>query len=89
MRRKRSYDRSVFQLLALISQFGINMLVPIGLMTWLGIYLDERFETSYWVILLFFVGAAAGGRNVYLMAKKVYGQKEKREDNVRENEEHQ
>ena len=89
MKRKRSYDRSVFQSFALISQFGLNMLVPIGLMTWLGIWLDERLGTSYWVILLFFVGALAGGRNVYLMAKKVYGRKEKREDNDRENKEHQ
>lgn len=81
MKKKRSYDRSVFQSLALITQFGINMLVPIGMMTWLGIYLDEKLETSYWTILLFFVGAIAGGRNIYLMAKKVYGQKEKRENN--------
>lgn len=77
MKKKRSYDRSVFQSLTLITQFGINMLVPIGLMTWLGIWLDERLGTSYWVILLFFVGALAGGRNVYLMAKKVFGKKEK------------
>ncbi|MBQ9142359.1 MAG: AtpZ/AtpI family protein [Lachnospiraceae bacterium] len=83
LKRKRSYDRSVFQSLSLISQFGINMLVPIGLMTWLGIWMDEHFETSFWVILLFFVGALAGGRNVYRMAKKVYGQKEKRENNDR------
>ena len=88
MKRKRSYDRSVFQSFTLITQFGINMLVPIGLMTWLGIWLDEKLGTSYWVILLFFVGALAGGRNVYLMAKKVFSQKEKRENNDREVKKH-
>lgn len=85
MRRKNSYDKSVFRSLALISQFGINMLVPIGMMTWLGMYLDKRFGTSYLVILLFFVGAVAGGQNVYRMAKKVYGQKEKQGNDVRKN----
>lgn len=80
MKRKRSYDRSVFQALTLISQFGINMLVPIGLMTFLGVYLDKRLGTSYLVILLFFVGALAGGRNVYQMAKKFFGKKEQKND---------
>ncbi len=80
MKRRRSYDKSVFQALTLISQFGINMLVPIGLMTFLGVYLDKRFGTSYWVILLFFVGALAGGRNVYQMAKKFFGKKEQKDD---------
>ncbi len=85
MKRKRSYDKSVFQSLTLITQFGINMLVPILVMTYLGWYLDERFGTSYLMILLFFAGAVAGGQNVYHMAKKIYGQKEKQENNVRKN----
>lgn len=85
MKRKKSFDRSVFQSLTLISQFGINMLVPIGLMTYLGWYLDKRLGTSYLVILLFFVGAIAGGQNVYRMAKKIYGKKEKQEKDDRKN----
>lgn len=73
MRHKKKMDKSVYKSFAMITQFGINMLVPIGLMTWLGVYLDGRFGTSYWMVLLFFVGAVAGGRNVYYMAKNVYG----------------
>lgn len=53
MKRKKKYDKSVYKSFALISQFGINMLVPIGLMTWLGIYLDGKLGTSYWMIILF------------------------------------
>ena len=77
MRHKKGFDKSVYRSLTLITQFGINMLVPIGMMTWLGVYLDNRFGTSYLVILLFFMGAIAGAQNVYRMAKKIYGQKEK------------
>ena len=73
MKRKKNYDKSVYKSFALISQFGINMLVPIGLMTWLGIVLDNKLGTSYWMIVLFFVGAIAGGRNVYHMSKNIYG----------------
>ena len=69
MRKKAKYDKSVFQSLALISQFGINMLVPIGLMLWLGLWLDKKFGTSWLVIPCFFVGAIAGSQNIYKMAR--------------------
>lgn len=75
--RRRKYDKSVYQSLALITQFGINMLVPVFLCSFVGIWLDEKFSTSFWMILLFFVGALAGFRNIYIMAKRVYGSKDK------------
>ncbi len=77
-RRKHNpkYDKSVYRSLVLITQFGINMLVPIGMMTALGIWLDGRFHTSFWTILLFFAGAVAGGQNIYRMAKKIYGEED-------------
>lgn len=67
------YDKSVYRSLVLITQFGINMLVPICMMSALGIWLDNRYHTSFWTILLFFAGAVAGGQNIYRMAKKIYG----------------
>ena len=45
------------------------MLVPILLCTFLGIFLDRIFHTSFIVILLFFLGAFAGFRNIYIFAK--------------------
>lgn len=73
MKRRKGIDNSVAQALAMVMQFGINMLVPICLMSALGIWLDKKFDTSFWMILLFIVGAVAGGQNVYRMAKQVYG----------------
>jgi len=70
VKRKKRYDKSVYRSLALVTQFGINMLVPICMMTALGIFLDRRFDTSFWMIILFFVGAIAGGQNVYRIAKQ-------------------
>ncbi len=66
------YKKNVYQSLILITQFGINMLVPIFLCTFLGIFLDKVFNTTFIVIILFFLGAMAGFRNVYIFAKKVY-----------------
>lgn len=75
MARRKKYDRSVYRSLILISQFGINMLVPIFLCTFLGIWLDKKLGTSFLMIVLFFIGALAGFRNIYIMAKRVYEDK--------------
>lgn len=63
--------------MALITQFGINMLVPIFLCFFAGMWLDNKFGTSFWMIVLFFVGAAAGFRNIYIQAKRIYDDKGK------------
>lgn len=79
------YNRSVFRSLTLISQFSINMLVPIFLCSFLGLYLDRKFETSYLFIILFFMGALAGFRNVYVLAVKIMNDKESSTRNDRRN----
>ena len=66
------YDNGVYRSMTQIIQFGINMLVPIVLCTFLGIFLDRYMGTSFLVIILFFIGAAAGARNIYIFAKKIY-----------------
>lgn len=72
MGRNKKYKRSVYQSLAVITQFGINMLVPIFLCSFAGLYLERKFGTVYWFVLLFFVGALAGFRNIFILAKKIY-----------------
>lgn len=78
-RKKKPYGKSVYRSLALVMQFGLNMLVPICMTTAAGIFLDKKLGTSYWVIILFFVGAIAGGQNIYRMAKRIYDTPEKKE----------
>ena len=76
MKHDKPYDKSVFRALTMITQFGINMLVPIGMMTALGIWLDQKFETGWITMVLFFVGAVAGGQNVWRMAKRIFADNE-------------
>lgn len=56
----------------MITQFGINMLVPIFLCSFVGMFLDRKFDNSIWTVILFFVGALAGFTNVFRFAKKIY-----------------
>lgn len=72
--KKDDYGREVYRSLAMISQFGINMIVPILLCGGLGLFLDRRLGTSWLAILLFFVGALAGFRNIYILARKIFAQ---------------
>lgn len=79
------YSNSVYKSLTLITQFAINMLVPIFLCSFLGLYIDKKFDTSFWFIILFFMGALAGFRNIFVLAKKIYEQKEGEHGYEREN----
>lgn len=73
--KKRKIEKSVFRSLTLITQFGINMIVPVVMCMFIGVFIDTKFDTGYWAIILFFVGALAGCNSVYKMAKKIYGDK--------------
>lgn len=72
--RKRhvKLNRSVYQALTMIGQFGISMLVPVLACSFLGILLDRKLGTDFLVIVLFFVGALAGARNVYYFARRIF-----------------
>ena len=66
------YKSEVYRSLTLILQFGINMLVPIFLCSYIGWWVDKKLQTSFVFILMFFLGALAGGRNVYRMARHIF-----------------
>jgi len=74
--RNRNNPKKVMRSLTLITQFGINMIVPIFLCSFAGMYLDKWLGTSFCMVLLFFVGALAGFRNIYIMAKNIYKDKD-------------
>ena len=77
MKKDKPYDKTVFQSLIMITQFGINMIVPIMMMTALGICLDRKLKTGYLTILFFVMGTIAGGQNIYRMAKRIYSAPDK------------
>ena len=75
MHRIMKMSNNVVQSLTTLTQFTIYMLVPIFLCSFVGIFIDKKFGTSYWMVILFFVGALAGFRNVYKLAKKISSMK--------------
>lgn len=65
------YDKSVYRALTYFSQFTINMLVPVFLCSAVGYFLDQKLGTSIFFIILFFVGALAGFRNIFILAGSI------------------
>ena len=77
-KNKKDDMRYVLDALIMVFQFGINMLVPIFICTFLGVWLGKKFDISWIVIPLFFVGAIAGGNNIYKMSKKFIDSQDKK-----------
>ena len=66
-RETRRYMRD----LAYYSSIGLSVALSIFIGLGVGVYLDRRFDTSPWLMLLFLVlGIAAGYRNIGLAIKK-------------------
>ena len=76
---KHSFNKTVWQCLTLISQFGIMMLVPTGMMFALGYWLDGRLGTQFFAVVLFFVGVLAGFGNIYRLSRQIYQKKDKKD----------
>lgn len=64
--------RSVFQAFTMVIQFSLNMIVPIVMCTLFGVWLGDKFHMPIITIPLFLIGALAGFRNIFIMAKKIY-----------------
>jgi hypothetical protein len=63
-------DHFVWDALIMVFQFGISMIVPIFMCTLFGVWLGNKLGIDWLAIPFFFIGAIAGGQNVYRMAKK-------------------
>lgn len=81
------YKKNVYQSFAMVMQFGLNMIVPILICTMLGVYIGKKYDMLFIVAPLFIIGALAGFRNIYIMAKKIYEQESGRDtENVKKTE---
>lgn len=75
---KKNDNQEIVRAFAMVTQFGINMLVPIGLCLALGIWLGDKYDMDWITIPLFFLGAFAGYNNIYRMAKTFFVNKSRR-----------
>lgn len=73
-------SQGVIRALSMVTQIGCSFIAPIGLCVIIGYYLDKHFRTSFWFIILFFLGVLAAFRNVYILTRNFYEKDLKREN---------
>lgn len=76
---------NVVEALSMVLQFGINMLVPIGMCVAFGVWIGNKYDMNWIVVPLFFVGALAGITNIYKMVQKFIKQDTKKERDAKKN----
>lgn len=77
---EKKRDHAVKKALVMVSQVGISMITPMLICGLLGYYIDNRFHTSFWFIILVIFGIIVAFRNVYLMLLKFYKREMDREN---------
>lgn len=85
---KKKNNREIVEAFSMVTQMGINLLVPIGAMVALGVWIGDKYDMDWVVIPLFFVGALAGYNSIFRMIKKYLKPRDtrtKKENNVKKN----
>ncbi len=64
--------KKMLRTLGNVSTVGLSMAISIGIGAIVGHYLDKKFGTEPWLLLIFLgFGVAAAFRNLYIMYKKI------------------
>lgn len=84
MRQRKDDKKKTFQTLSLVTQLGLVMIVSIGMATALGIWLDGKLGTAFITVILFFLGAVAGGQGAYRMMKQIFEEEDDKHDKTSE-----
>ena len=77
--KKTNHD--VFKALALITQLGIGMLVPVVLCFFIGRWLDNLLNTGFFIIIFLILGILAAYRNLFVYTRPLLkGTKEREQE---------
>jgi F0F1-type ATP synthase assembly protein I len=64
--------KKMIKTLGYLSSVGLSMAIAIGIGAVVGHYLDKKFGTAPWLLLIFLgFGIAAAFRNLYIMYQKI------------------
>jgi ATP synthase protein I len=76
-------NRTVLKTLSLITQLGITMLTSIFLCMFIGLWIDEKFGTHFFIPFLL-LGVAGGFRGVYTLVKNANHKEKESDDDKKE-----
>lgn len=78
--KQKKHNRDVVRALMLITQLGLNMLVPVVLCFFIGLWLDKWLGTGCFLIIFIILGVLAAFRNMFASTKSLVKGERERED---------
>ena len=68
--KKKVNKREIAETISLITQIGINMIVPICIMVALSVWIDNTYGIKWISVPLIIIGILSGYSSVYRLVKK-------------------
>lgn len=72
--------RNVMKAIAMISQIGLGMIVPIFLCVYAGVFLRDKFDKEYLFLIFLLLGILAAIRNLFTLTSSFYKKDKEKED---------
>lgn len=73
-------NRNVWRAVAMITQIGLGMIIPIFLCVYAGVWLNEKTKNEIFFPILLMVGILAAFRNLFSLTKSFYLRDKEKED---------
>lgn len=70
-RDKKRENREILSALAMVTQIGLAMITCMGISLALGIYIDGRFGTKIWTIVMLIIGIMAAIRSLFILTGRI------------------
>ena len=74
----------IFRNIALISQLGINIIVPVFICLLIGKGIDRIAGTDWWILIMLVVGILSGGKSAYDTAMNSIRADEHKEEDLQD-----
>lgn len=73
-------NKGIVRAFVMVLQIGLTMLAPLLVCGWIGLWLDERFDTTLCFLVMMLLGVLAAFRNFFQLVRGFYEKDLKREN---------
>lgn len=73
-------NKGIVRAFVMVLQIGLTMLAPLLVCGWIGLWLDERFDTTLCFLFMMLLGVLAAFRNFFQLVRGFYEKDLKREN---------
>ena len=80
----RNDNKGIVKAFSMVLQIALTMLAPLLVTGWFGLWLNEKFDTTIWFLVMMGFGVLASFRNFFQLMRQFYEKDLKRENKEQE-----